>query len=214
MKTKGGIIEAAMKYRQIVILIVSLMFFLGIYALIKMPKQEFPVFTVRQGVVIAVYPGATSDEVEEQVTKPLEDFIFEFKEVKKSKTHSLSRDGMAIVFVELNDDITDKDEFWAKFKHRAAVFKSELPTGVLASVTNDDFGDTSAMLITIESKDKTYRELENYLDELKDRVRSIDAVSNLRTFGVQKEQISVYLDPAKLARYAIGNTTLATKLLA
>ena len=102
MKTKGGIIEAAMKYRQIVILIVSLMFFLGIYALIKMPKQEFPVFTVRQGVVIAVYPGATSDEVEEQVTKPLEDFIFEFKEVKKSKTHSLSRDGMAIVFVELN----------------------------------------------------------------------------------------------------------------
>ncbi len=44
MKTKGGIIEAAMKYRQIVILIVSLMFFLGIYALIKMPKQEFPVF--------------------------------------------------------------------------------------------------------------------------------------------------------------------------
>lgn len=59
---------------------------------------------------------------------------------------------MAIVFVELNDDITDKDEFWAKFKHRAAVFKSELPTGVLALVTNDDFGDTSAMLITIESK--------------------------------------------------------------
>ena len=214
MKTKGGIIEAAMKYRQIVILIVSLMFFLGIYALIKMPKQEFPVFTVRQGVVIAVYPGATSDEVEEQVTKPLEDFIFEFKEVKKSKTHSLSRDGMAIVFVELNDDITDKDEFWAKFKHRAAVFKSELPTGVLALVTNDDFGDTSAMLITIESKDKTYRELENYLDELKDRLRSIDAVSNLRTFGVQKEQINVYFDPAKLARYAIGNTTLATKLLA
>ena len=47
MKTKGGIIETAMKYRQIVILIVSLMFFLGIYALIKMPKQEFPVFTVR-----------------------------------------------------------------------------------------------------------------------------------------------------------------------
>ena len=180
----------------------------------KMPKQEFPVFTVRQGVVIVVYPGATSDEVEEQVTEPLEDFIFEFKEVKKSKTHSLSRDGMAIVFVELNDDITDKDEFWAKFKHRAAAFKSELPTGVLALVTNDDFGDTSAMLITIESKDKTYRELENYLDELKDRLRSIDAVSNLRTFGVQKEQISVYLDPAKLARYAIGNTTLATKLLA
>ena len=204
----------AMKYRQIVILIVSLMFLMGIYALVKMPKQEFPVFTVRQGVVIAVYPGATSDEVEEQVTRPLEDFIFEFKEVKKSKTHSLSRDGMAMVFVELNDDVTKKDEFWAKFKHRAATFKSELPTGVIALITNDDFGDTSAILITIESKDKTYRELEGYLDELKSRLRHIDAVSNLRTFGEQKEQIGVYLDPAKLSRYAIGNTSLAAKLLA
>lgn len=204
----------AMKYRQIVILIVSSMFLMGIYALVKMPKQEFPVFTVRQGVVIAVYPGATSDEVEEQVTRPLENFIFEFKEVKKSKTHSLSRDGMAMVFVELNDDVTKKDEFWAKFKHRAATFKSELPTGVIALITNDDFGDTSAILITIESKDKTYRELEGYLDELKSRLRHIDAVSNLRTFGEQKEQIGVYLDPAKLSRYAIGNTSLAAKLLA
>lgn len=213
MRKRGGIIEAAMRYRQIVILIVSLMFVLGIYALVKMPKQEFPAFTVRQGVVVAVYPGATSVEVEEQVTKPLEDFIFEFKEVKKSKTNSLSRDGMSIVFVELNDDVKDKDEFWTKFKHRAAAFKSELPTGVLALITNDDFGDTSAILVTIESNDKTYRELEDYLDELKERLRSIDAVSNLRTFGVQKEQISVYLDPAKVSRYAIDNTTLATKLI-
>ena len=122
MKTKGGIIEAAMKYRQIVILIVALMFVLGIYSLVKMPKQEFPAFTIRQGVVVAVYPGATSTEVEEQVTKPLENFIFEFKEVKKAKTHSLSRDGMSIVFVELNDDVNNRDEFWTKFKHRIAAF--------------------------------------------------------------------------------------------
>ena len=213
MKTKGGIIEAAMKYRQIVILIVALMFVLGIYSLVKMPKQEFPAFTIRQGVVVAVYPGATSTEVEEQVTKPLENFIFEFKEVKKAKTHSLSRDGMSIVFVELNDDVNNRDEFWTKFKHRIAAFKSQLPSGVLALVTNDDFGDTSAMLVTIESKDKTYRELEEYLDNLKDRLRRIDAVSNLRTYGLQKEQISVYLDPAKISRYAIDNTTLATQLL-
>lgn len=202
-----------MKYRQIVILIVSLMFVLGIYALVKMPKQEFPTFTVRQGVVVAIYPGATSTEVEEQVTKPLENFIFEFKEVKKSKTNSLSRDGMSIVFVELNDDVMDRDEFWTKFKHRAAAFKSELPAGVLALVTNDDFGDTSAILVTIESEDKTYRELEDYLDELKNRLRRIDAVSNLRTFGSQKEQIGVYLDPVKVSRYAIDNTTLASRLL-
>ena len=83
MKKKPGFIEWAMRHRQIVILITTLMVGFGVYGLYMMPKQEFPSFTVRQGLVVAVYPGATSDEIEEQVAKPLENFIFSYKEVKK-----------------------------------------------------------------------------------------------------------------------------------
>ena len=80
---------------------------------------------------------------------------------------------MAIIQIELNDDVsgTDKDNFWSKFKHGINTFKAQLPSGVLALMVQDDFGDTSALLITMESKDKTYRELNDYMDDLKDRLR-------------------------------------------
>ena len=211
-RKKTGIIELAMRHRQIVILFVSMLVLFGIYALDKMPKQEFPSFTIRQGLVIGVYPGATSAEVEEQVTKPLEQYIFSYKEVKKRKTYTESKDGMVIVHVELNDNVKNKDEFWSKFKHGLSLFKSELPSGVVALIANDDFGDTSALLITLESDDKTYRELEDYLEELENRLRRVESVSNLRRYGLQKEQISVYLDKDKLATYGISLPTLSATL--
>lgn len=209
---KYDIVELAMRHRQIVVLIVSLLVLFGVYALIVMPKQEFPVFTIRQGLVIGVYPGATSAEVEEQLAKPLEKYIFTYKEVKKKKTVSTSKEGMVIIKVELNDDVKNKDEFWSKFKHGVQDFKAQLPAGVLALMVNDDFGDTSALLITLESQDKTYRELEKYLEELENRVRKIDAVANLRRYGLQKEQISVYIEQEKLAAYGISSPTLTANL--
>ena len=156
-----SVIELAMRHRQIVIMFVTMLVLFGVFALDKMPKQEFPSFTIRQGLVIGVYPGATASEIEEQLAKPLEEYIFSFKEIKKKKTFTESKDGMVIVHVELNDNIKNKDEFWSKFKHGLTAFKSELPSGVVALVANDDFGDTSALLITLESEDKTYRELED-----------------------------------------------------
>lgn len=69
----------AMKYRQIIILFVSLLVLFGVYSLVVMPKQEFPVFTIRQGLVVGVYPGATSEEIEEQLTKPLEGLFLVLK---------------------------------------------------------------------------------------------------------------------------------------
>lgn len=212
MEKKRGIVEWAMHYRQIVILVTCCLVAFGIYSLPEMQKNEFPDFTIRQGMVVAVAPGNTVEEMVEQVTKPLEDYIFTYKEVKKEKTFSTTRDGMVFIQVELNDDLNNKDEFWSKFKHGVATFKSQLPSNVLAIQVMDDFGDTSALLITMESKDKTYRELHGYMDELKDRLRRIKSVGRLTVSGERKEQISVYLDPARLSQYGLNEQTLAATL--
>lgn len=180
MEKKRNIVEWAMHYRQIVILVTCCLVAFGIYSLPQMQKNEFPDFTIRQGMVIAVAPGNTVNEMVEQVTKPLEDYIFSYKEVKKEKTFSTTRDGIVFVQVELNDELNNKDEFWSKFKHGVATFKSQLPPNVLAIQVMDDFGDTSALLITMESKDKTYRELSDYMDELKNRLRRISNVVRLQ----------------------------------
>ena len=203
-----------MRNFRITFLIVGCLFVFGIYALARIPKQEFPEYTIRQGVVVGVYPGATAEEVEEQLAKPLEQFLMTYKEVKRAKTTSTSQNGMCYVMVELNDDVNDKDEVWSKVKHGLAAFKMQLPAGVAAVVPNDDFGDTSALLITLESDTRSYRELKGYMDDLSDRLRRIESVSNLRPYGVQQEQISVYADPERLAAYGIGEKTLSAALAA
>lgn len=213
MEKKRSIVEWAMHYRQIVILITAVLIAFGVYGLGHMNKNEFPNFTIRQGVVMAVYPGATSEEIEEQVTKPLENYILSFKEVKKAKTKSYSRNGVTIIQVELNDDVSDKDRFWSKFKHGVQAFKQQLPSGVVAIQVNDDFGDTSALLITMESKEKTYRELNDYMNALKDSLRKIESVGRLTVQGLQKEQISVYLDNGKLSQYGISDRAIAGLLM-
>ena len=196
------------------LLIISILFVLGIYGMYVMPKDEFPHATIRQGVVVAVYPGATSEEVEEQVAKPLERYLFTFGEVNRLKTTSQSQNGMCIMMVKLNDDVNNKDEVWSKIKHGLNNFKSELPAGVLAIVVNDDFGNTSALLVAIESDQRSYRELKKYSDDLSDRLRRIPSVANVKLSGAQKEQISLYVDRKRLQAYGIGQQLLFSRLQA
>ncbi len=202
-----------MHYRQIVILLVCCLVAFGIYSLPNMKKNEFPDFTVREGIVVAVAPGMTSQQMEEQVAKRLEDYIFTYKEVRKDKTYSMSRDGIVYVRVVLNDDLENKDEFWSKFKHGVSQFKGNLPHNVAAVVVNDDFGDTSALLITIESDEKTYAELNDYAESLCDRLRTISSVGRLTVSGLQKEQITVKLDYDRLAHYGLSDRSVASTLL-
>ena len=203
-----------LEHYPITLLIVVILFVLGIYGMYVMPKDEFPHATIRQGVVVAVYPGATSEEVEQQVARPLERYLFTYGEVNREKTTTTSQNGMCIVMVKLNDDVNNKDEVWSKIKHGLNTFKPQLPSGVLAIVVNDDFGNTSALLVAIESDQRSYRELKQYSDDLSDRLRRIPSVANVKLFGEQKEQISLYVDRQRLQAYGIGQQMLFSRLQA
>ena len=203
-----------LEHYSISLLIIGILFVLGIFGMWDMPKDEFPHATIRQGVVVAVCPGATSEEVEQQVARPLERYLFTYGEVNRVKTTTTSQNGMCIVMVKLNDDVNNKDEVWSKIKHGLNGFKAQLPSGVLALVVNDDFGNTSALLIAIESSQRSYRELKEYSDELSDRLRRIPSVANVKLFGEQKEQISLYVDRQRLQAYGIGQQMLFSRLQA
>ena len=203
-----------LEHYPITLLIIGIFFVLGIFGMYDMPKDEFPHATIRQGVVVAVYPGATTEEVEQQVARPLERYLFTYGEVNRVKTTTTSQNGMCIVMVRLNDDVNNKDEVWSKIKHGLNGFKSQLPSGVLAVVVNDDFGNTSALLIAIESDQRSYRELKEYSDELSDRLRRIPSVANVKLFGEQKEQISLYVDRQRLQAYGVGQQRLFSSLQA
>ena len=214
MKNKMEWLKWPLEHYSISLLIIGILFVMGIFGMWDMPKDEFPHATIRQGVVVAVYPGATSEEVEQQVARPLERYLFTFGEVNRVKTTTTSQNGMCIVMVKLNDDVNNKDEVWSKIKHGLNGFKAQLPSGVLGIVVNDDFGNTSALLIAIESDQRSYRELKEYSDDLSDRLRRIPSVANVKMFGEQKEQISLYIDRQRLQAYGIGQQMLFSRLQA
>lgn len=209
---QGGIVGFGLRYHKLVILVVTALVCFGIYALDKMNKNEFPDFTVREGLVIAVCPGATSEQMSDEVLRNLEDYIFSYKEVNKEKTHSRCTNGMVIVFVELDDKVSDTDTFWNKFQTNLGKAKANMPKSVLAVEALTDFGDTSALLISLSSEDKTYRELGNMVDNLRDRLRAVESVGTMNIVGKQNEQIAVYVDNDKLSHYGIKANTLAMTL--
>lgn len=212
---KDNWVALLMRNYRITFLLLGILFVFGFYGLEMMPKAEFPDFTIRQGVVVAVYPGATSEEVEAQVARPLERYLFTFPEVKRSTTTSTSSNGMCLMMVELEDWVTDKDEVWSKIRHGLNSFKSTgLPSGVLAVVVQDDFGDTSALLIAVESDQRSYKELHQYSEALCDQLRQIKTVSNVRVYGDIPEQITLKIDRERLAAYGLSDKEMLSILQA
>lgn len=197
---------------RLTFLLVAVVFILGIFGLSKMPKAEFPDFTIRQGVVVAVYPGATAEEIEMQVARPLERYLFTFEEVKRRKTTSTSSNGLCTIMVELHDEVNNMDEVWSKIRHGLNSYKSQLPQGVLTIMVNDDFDATSATLVAIASEQRSYRELKEYADDLADELRRIELVDNVTMYGETTEQISIYVDRERLSAYGIGQMQLMQAL--
>ena len=162
-------VKASLKYPQVTITVLVLVFVIGVYSLFNMPRREDPKITIRTGLVLAFYPGANSAQVEEQVTKKLEQYLFQFEEVKKEKTFSTSRDGMSVINVELEENVKNTDVFWSKLRHELMVAKVlDLPTGVKGPMVNSDFGDTEALVIGIESDSADYSQLRDYAQKLED----------------------------------------------
>ena len=204
-----------MRNHGLVYIIVAIFVAFGIFALSRMNKNEFPEVTIRLGVVAGIYPGATAQEVEEQVAKPIEQYLFSFKEIDKKKTYSLSQDGIVYVFAALSPKVMNADEAWAKIRGGISLLKqTQLPTGLLAIVVVDDFGSTSTMLLALESNERSPRELEAMTEQLADRLREIPEMGSIKVLGKQFEEIAVTLDVERISKYSLNQNMIMARLAA
>jgi multidrug efflux pump subunit AcrB len=130
-------VRAALRYPQVTLFLSAVVFLLGVYSMVRMPRREDPKITIRTGIVAAMYPGATSQEVEDQVTRKIEEHLFHFEEVRRDKTYSTTRNGMVVINVELNKNVVNADQFWSKLRLDLALLKAqELPSGVLGPMVD------------------------------------------------------------------------------
>lgn len=202
-------IESALKYKQVTLTVLFLFFIAGIYSLLEMPRREDPKITIRQALVIAYYPGASSTQVEDQVTSRLEEYLFKFEEVKRRKTVSSSEDGKVVITVELNDHVKNPDVFWSKLRHELMVARQvDFPEGVIGPFVNSDFGDTEAMILGISGKNVPYSQLKHYAQQLEEQLRSLPSVSKVKRSGDLEEQILVELNTVKIAQLGVHQTDI------
>jgi len=195
-------IKAFLRYPTITAILFIMTVAVGLHALMGMPRTEDPTITIRTGIVAAMYPGATSEQVEKQVTKTLESHIFKFQEVRKEKTYSTNRPGIAIINVELEKNVKNPDVFWAKLRHEMNMVKAtELPSEVMGPVVDSDFGDTVAMLIAVSGERYGYRELRDYVDQIQDALRAVPEVGKIAVYGRQNEQVWVTSNLERMSQY-------------
>lgn len=203
MNTKPSLIDSLLRYRQLILAITSVLVLFGVAALIEMPRDEYPEFTIRQGLIVGIYPGASSHQVEEQLSRKVENYIFQYEEIDKAKTYSVSKENVMVLYVEVRESVKNPKTFWAKLRHGLNELRPQLPAGVISLTANDDFGNTSALLLGIESDSRTYKELQRYVEKFEDDIRRISATSRVKRFGLQQEVINVYIDDTKLTQYGV-----------
>ena len=186
----------------------------GLASMWMMPKQEFPEFKMSIGMMVAVYPGASAEEVERQVTTRLEEYLMAFPEVDPSKLESTSSDGMCVIEMWLDDDGTkNPNAVWGRIRDGLPLLqKTVLPAGVLGVAILDRFGDASAELVALDSKDKSYRELDEYASKLRASLQDVKGITNLRKQGMLHEQISIYLDKERMVRFGVSSNMISALL--
>jgi len=200
-----NLVKASLKHRQVTLTVLLLMFLAGVWSLVTMPRREDPKITIPGGLILAYFPGADVNQVEDQVTAKIEEYLFQFEEVRKDKTYSITTDGMVEIHVWLQDNVRKPDIFWSKLKHQLMVVKAiGLPPGVTGPVVNSDFGDTESMIMAVGSSTAGYQELKDHAARLEEKLRQIPEISKLKRIGEQKEQITISFISGKMALYDIS----------
>ena len=198
-------IASALRHPAIVFAIFGAMLAFGIYSLPRMNKDEFPQFTIRQAVSAAVYPGANAADVEQQVTIPLENYLYTFAEINRANTYSVTEDGICYIYADLRLSVERKDEAWAKIRAGLQLFKTtSLPAGVLQVVVIDDFGNTSTMLLAVESPQRSPRELRDFASLLCDHLRRLDNTGRVQIMADEHEEIAILPRQDYVGRYNLS----------
>lgn len=215
MKHKMNLIEAAMKYKQVTLMVVLMLLVLGLNALVNMPRSENPKIDMPVAMVYAFFPGADEVQMEQQVTNKIEQFLFSFEEVDKEKTTSQTKDGQVFITVHLHTEIKDRKKFWSTLQHGLnSAMAQVLPQGVIGPIVNSNFGDVTAQIITVSSDQRSYAEIEDYLDKIEDGLKIIPEVSKINRSGGQRQQLYVTVDDAKMMQYGFDLSTVIRTLQA
>ena len=206
------ITEIALKNRDLVWYFVIVAFIAGIFSYYRLGRMEDPDFTIRMMVVTAAWPGATAEEVEQQVTDKLESKFRDIPGVDYIK--SSSRAGQCVIYVNLRDDVPKETirPTWRDLRNFGEDVKTELPAGVYGPYYNDRFDDVYGSIYAITGDGYTYEEMRQAAEKLRRRATHVESVQKVTLLGVQTEKVYVEVETAKLSELGISPQVISAAL--
>ncbi|ELA9369792.1 efflux RND transporter permease subunit VmeI [Vibrio parahaemolyticus] len=188
---------------------VSLIFLIGgIAAFFGLGRLEDPAFTIKDAMVVTSYPGATPQQVEEEVTYPLEKAIQQLTYV--DEVNSISNRGLSQITVTMKNNYGPDDlpQIWDELRRKVNDLKVTLPPGVNEPQVIDDFGDVYGILLAVTGDGYSYKELLDYVDYLRRELELVDGVSKVSVSGQQQEQIFIEVSMKKLSSIGLSPNTV------
>ncbi|MET0363205.1 MAG: efflux RND transporter permease subunit, partial [Sphingobium sp.] len=194
----------AVRERAVTLFLIIAISVAGLYAFLSLGRAEDPTFTVKQLTVVTTWPGATAQEMQDQVAEPLEKRMQELKWYDRTET--FSRPGLAFTTVTLKDATPPAavpDEFYQarkKLEDEAA----NLPRGVQGPFVNDEYGDVTFALYALKAKGEPQRLLVREAEQIRQRLLHVPGVKKVNIIGERPERIFVEFSHARLASLGIS----------
>lgn len=188
---------------------ISLIFLIGgISAFFGLGRLEDPAFTIKDAMVVTNYPGATPQQVEEEVTYPIEKAIQQLTYV--DEVNSISSRGLSQITVTMKNNYGPDDlpQIWDELRRKVNDLKGQLPPGVNDPQVIDDFGDVYGILLAVTGDGYSYKELLDYVDYLRRELELIDGVSKISVSGQQQEQVFIEISMKRLSSLGLAPTTV------
>ncbi len=203
-------IEYFLKNKAFTTLLLFIVVAGGIFSYVKMGKLEDAPFTIKQALVVTTYPGASSMEVQTQVTDILEEAIQSLGELYYLKTEN--RAGISKITVNVKKEIRadQMQQLWDKLRRKVNDAQSKLPAGAGPSVVNDDFGDVLGVFYALSGEGKSFRELEDQAKIIKNDILQVKDVGKVDIYGAQQRTINIEIKPAVLASSGISVGEIAS----
>ncbi|WP_053153922.1 efflux RND transporter permease subunit [Pseudomonas sp. Pf153] len=194
----------AVRERSITIFLIFLIAVAGALAFFKLGRAEDPPFTVKQLTVITAWPGATAQEMQDQVAEPLEKRLQELKWYDRTETYT--RPGLAFTMVSLLDR-TPPSEVQEEFYQARKKLDDEatrLPAGVIGPLVNDEYSDVTFALFALKAKGEPQRLLVRDAEALRQRLLHVPGVKKVNIIGEQAERIFVSFSHDRLATLGVS----------
>ncbi len=202
-------IAAYLIRNRVISWMVSLIFLIGgIAAFFGLGRLEDPAFTIKDAMVVTSYPGATPQQVEEEVTYPLEKAIQQLTYV--DEVNSISNRGLSQITVTMKNNYGPDDlpQIWDELRRKVNDLKVTLPPGVNEPQVIDDFGDVYGILLAVTGDGYSYKELLDYVDYLRRELELVDGVSKVSVSGQQQEQVFIEVSMKKLSSIGLSPNTV------